>query len=107
MNEESHGNWIVLGVGVAIGAATVMFGSRLWSYLRPERRKMLALSPKLLEYSNTVSRVGEDPLLQLIEERAKSHPRKVMMGAPEGAKLLQTLLRASGAKLVVEVGVFL
>jgi predicted O-methyltransferase YrrM len=58
--------------------------------------------------ANYVRRVSvqEHPLLQRLREETASHPRAIMQIAPEQGQFFQFLVRLTGVKRALEIGVF-
>lgn len=68
--------------------------------------KFTPLTPELYEYLVEVSS-RESSILQQIREQNDKHPQIRMQIAPDQAQFLQFLIRAIGAKKVLELGTFL
>ena len=62
------------------------------------------LSPDSLEYLANLSR--QDDVLQQVERETSEMPRSKMQVAPDQGALMELLVRATGAKNVLEVGTF-
>ena len=67
--------------------------------------KSFLTDPKLHEYTVAHS-LREVPILRRLREETAIHPRAIMQIPPEQGELLGLLLRAAGARRVLEVGVF-
>lgn len=68
--------------------------------------KFTPLNQELYEYLVTVS-TQESPELKHIRAQNDKHPQIRMQIAPDQAQFLQFLIRATGAKIVLELGTFL
>lgn len=60
---------------------------------------------EIVNYCRQIS-VREHPLLTRLREETASHPRAIMQIAPEQGQFFQFLVRLTGAKMALEIGVF-
>ncbi len=60
---------------------------------------------EIATYCRRIS-VREHPLLQRLREETASHPRAIMQIAPEQGQFFQFLVKLTGAKKALEIGVF-
>jgi caffeoyl-CoA O-methyltransferase len=68
-------------------------------------RQSIGLDDRLYRYLLDVS-LREPPALARLREETAAHPRAGMQISPEQGQFMQLLLRLTGARRVVEVGVF-
>lgn len=68
-------------------------------------RRSLSLDDRLYDYLLATS-LREPPELAALREETRLHPQAEMQIAPEQGQLLQLLVRLSGARRALEVGVF-
>lgn len=68
-------------------------------------RRTIQVDDRLHEYLLRVS-VREPPALAALREETAGHPRAGMQVSPEQAQLMQLLVRLTGARRALEVGVF-
>src|SRR5271168_4144860 len=50
--------------------------------------------------------VREHPLLQKLREETAAHPRAIMQISPEQGQFFQFLVKLTGARMALEIGVF-
>ncbi|HEX5339313.1 MAG TPA: class I SAM-dependent methyltransferase [Gammaproteobacteria bacterium] len=67
--------------------------------------RTLSMTDELYEYLLRVS-LREPPLLKRLRDETAQHPRHGMQISPEQGQFMQMLVRLSGAKRCIEVGVF-
>lgn len=65
----------------------------------------IEMTPKLYDYLDSVS-LREDPALAALREETLSDPRHNFQVSPMQGQFMQVLVRALGAKRIVEVGVY-
>lgn len=63
------------------------------------------IDPELHGYVRSIS-LREPPILARLREETAAHPRAEMQITPEQGQFLSLLIQATGAKSVIEVGVF-
>ncbi|ASQ46492.1 class I SAM-dependent methyltransferase [Legionella clemsonensis] len=68
-------------------------------------KQHLNITPELYSYMLDIS-LREDPVLQALREETATLPLSNMQVAPEQAQFMQFLIRATGAKKVLELGTF-
>jgi predicted O-methyltransferase YrrM len=68
-------------------------------------RRTLPLDDRLYDYLLGAS-LREAPALAALREETRSHPQAGMQIAPEQGQFLQLLVRLSGARRTIEIGVF-
>jgi caffeoyl-CoA O-methyltransferase len=68
-------------------------------------RRTLALDDRLHQYLLDVS-LREHPQLAALREATRNHPRANMQIAPEQGQFMQLLVKMTGARRTIEIGVF-
>jgi predicted O-methyltransferase YrrM len=68
-------------------------------------RRTLTVDDELLDYV-IANGVREHPELTALREETRSHPRAGMQISPEQGQLMQMLVRLTGARQCIEIGVF-